>query len=113
MSDYKVNRRTWLGNISGALGAAALAPRFLGAQEYRISGSDIKLGVASYSFRKFDRTQAIRMLKAIRTPYHTHKYLLLKLDSSTEEIEAAKKKFKPAGIVLVACGNVSFQKPDE
>src|SRR3954447_15363405 len=113
MSDYKVNRRTWLGNISGALGAAALAPRFLGAQEYRISGSDIKLGVASYSFRKFDRTQAIRMLKELGTPYLNVKDFHLKLDSSPEEIEAARKEFKAAGIVLVGCGNVSFQNPDE
>jgi sugar phosphate isomerase/epimerase len=113
MSDDKVNRRTWLGNISGALGAAALAPRFLEAQEYRIGGSDIKLGVASYSFRKFDRTQAIQMLKELGTPYLNVKDFHLKLNSSPEEIDAAKKEFKAAGIVLVGCGNVSFQKPDE
>src|SRR3954447_2952403 len=113
MSDYKVNRRTWLGNISGALGAAALAPRFLEAQEYRIGGSDIKLGVASYSFRKFDRNQAIQMLKELGTPYLNVKDFHLKLDSSPEEIDAAKKEFADAGIVLVGCGNVSFQKNDE
>src|SRR3954451_16613612 len=113
MSDDKVNRRTWLGNISGALGAAALAPRFLGAQEYRISGSDIKLGVASYSFRKFSREQAIQMLKELGTPYLNVKDFHLKLDSTPEEIDAAKKEFADAGVQLVGCGNVSFQKADD
>src|SRR5436305_7092080 len=113
MSDHRMTRRTWLASTSGALGMAALAPRFGGAQEYRINGSDIKLGVASYSFRKFSREQAIQMMKELGTPYLNVKDVHLKLDSTPAEIEAAKKEFKDAGIVLVGCGNVSFQKPDE
>src|SRR3954469_22366997 len=112
MSDHLISRRNWLESVPPALGAAALVPGMLRAQEYRIGGSDIKLGVASYSFRKFDRTQAIQMLKELGTPYLNVKDFHLKLDSSPEEIEAAKKEFKAAGIVLVGCGNVSFQKPD-
>src|SRR5947209_7108389 len=113
MSDHLISRRNWLESVPAAMGAAALLPRALRAQEYRIAGADIKLGVASYSFRKFSREQAIQMMKELGTPYLNVKDVHLKLDSTPAEIEAAKKEFKDAGIVLVGCGNVSFQKPDE
>src|SRR5206468_4894238 len=113
MSDHLISRRNWLESIPASLGAAALFSPTLRAQEYRIGGADIKLGVASYSFRKFSREQAIQMLKELGTPYLNVKDFHLKLDSSPQEIEAAKKEFSAAGIQLVGCGNVSFQKPDD
>src|SRR6476661_6822660 len=113
MSDHSISRRNWLESIPAALGAAALFSPALRAQEYRIGGADIKLGVASYSFRKFNRTQAIQMLKELGTPYLNVKDFHLKLDSTPEEIDAAKKEFADAGVQLVGCGNVSFQKADE
>jgi len=113
MSDHGISRRNWLESIPAALGAAALFSPALRAQEYRIGGADIKLGVASYSFRKFNRTQAIQMLKELGTPYLNVKDFHLKLDSTPEEIEAAKKEFANAGVQLVGCGNVSFQKADD
>lgn len=96
-----------------AAGALALVSRNGFSQEYKIRGSDIKLGVASYSFRKFDRAKAIAMTKELGTPYLNVKDFHLKLDSSPSEIDAAKKEFAAAGIKLVGCGNVSFQKDDE
>jgi len=113
MSDRAISRRNWLESIPAALGAAALFSPALRAQEYRIGGADIKLGVASYSFRKFNRTQAIQMLKELGTPYLNVKDFHLKLDSTPEEIDAAKKEFADAGVQLVGCGNVSFQKADD
>src|SRR3954453_7215786 len=112
MSDYKLSRRSLLGAVP-VMGATALFSPTLRAQEYRIGGADIKLGVASYSFRKFSRAQAIQMLKELGTPYLNVKDFHLKLDSSPEEIDAAKKEFADAGVQLVGCGNISFQKPDE
>lgn len=112
MFDRRISRRNLLGTVP-ALGAAAFFPKILGAQEYRIAGADIKLGVASYSFRKFSREQAIQMMKELGTPYLNVKDFHLKLDSTPEEINAAKKEFTDAGITLVGCGNVSFQKDDE
>lgn len=113
MSDHLISRRNWLESIPAALSAAALLPATLRGQEYRIGGADIKLGVASYSFRKFSRTQAIQMLKEVGTPYLNVKDFHLKLDSSPAEIDAAKKEFADAGVQLVGCGNISFQKADE
>ena len=53
------------------------------------------------------------MTKELGTPYLNVKDFHLKLDSTPEEIDAAKKEFADAGIILVGCGNVSFQKNDE
>ena len=112
MSDLKPSRRAMLSAIPGAVGAVALGSR-LAAQEYKIEGADVKLGIASYSFRKFSREQAIQMTKELGTPYLNVKDFHLKLESTPEEIDAARKEFADAGITLVGCGNVSFQKDDE
>ncbi|HEX4170588.1 MAG TPA: sugar phosphate isomerase/epimerase [Bryobacteraceae bacterium] len=107
-----MTRREWLRQSSGAVAAAALAGTAFG-QEYRIEGADIKLGVASYSFRKFSREQAIQMTKELGTPYLNVKDFHLKLDSTPAQIEAAKKEFAETGIITVGCGNISFSKDDE
>jgi sugar phosphate isomerase/epimerase len=112
MSDHNISRRTWLGTILGAIGLAAASSNLRG-QQYRIGGADFKLGVASYSFRNFSRAQAIEMTKQLGTPYLNVKEFHLKLNSTPQEIDAAKQEFDRAGIILVGCGNVSFQKDDE
>lgn len=108
MGRVTINRRQWIS--SGALGLSAMSAW---AQEYRIGGADIKLGVASYSFRKFNREQAIQMTKSLGTPYLNIKDFHLSLKSTAGEIAQARKEFAAAGIVLVGCGNVSFGKDDE
>ena len=112
-SDRQVSRRNWLGTATAAAGFAAAGSGLLKAQEYKLGGADLKLGVASYSFRKYDRAKAIAMLKQLRTPYLNVKDFHLKLDSTPEEIDAAKKEFADAGVILVGCGNVTFNKDDE
>jgi sugar phosphate isomerase/epimerase len=115
MKNQNTSRRGFLGtSLLGVPAAMALATGGgLEAQEYRMAGADIKLGIASYSFRKLKRTEAIAMAKQLGTPYLNVKDFHLKLDSSPEEIDAAKKEFTDAGLILVGCGNVSFQKDDE
>src|SRR5450432_627441 len=83
MFDPIISRRNWLTAVPGAIGVTA-AVRLASAQEYRIAGSDLKLGIASYSFRKFDRPQAIQMAKDLGTPYLNIKDFHLKLDSTPE-----------------------------
>ncbi len=112
MSNRTSTRRAWLESLSLAAGAAAVSNP-LRAQLYHIAGADFKLGVASYSFRKFSRQQAIQMTKQLGTPYLNVKDVHLALDSTPEQIEAAKKEFAEAGIITVGCGNISFQKDDD
>lgn len=110
---HMISRRSFVGAIPAGIGLAALTGEGGRAQEYRINSADIKLGVASYSFRKFSRTQAIAMTKQLGTPYLNVKDFHLALNSTPEQIDAAKKEFADAGIILVGCGNVSFDKDDE
>ena len=112
MSTHVITRRAWLGTAPGAFGFAALSGP-LRAQQYQIDGADLKLGVASYSLRHFSRAQAIEMTKQLGTPYLNVKEFHLKLDSTPQQIDAAVQEFHSAGIILVGCGNVSFQKDDE
>jgi sugar phosphate isomerase/epimerase len=112
MSYPNITRRSWLKAVPGAamLAAGAGAGQ---AQLYEIGGASIKLGIASYSFRKYSREQAIQMTHQLRTPYLNIKDFHLSLKSTPEEIDAAKKQFADAGIILVGCGNVSFDKDDD
>ncbi|HMF74309.1 MAG TPA: sugar phosphate isomerase/epimerase [Bryobacteraceae bacterium] len=116
MSGTTINRRRWLqattGTMTAAMGAAALGGT-LEAQEYRMGGADLKLGIASYSFRNFPREKAIEMAKELGTPYLNVKDFHLKVDSTPEQVSAAKKEFADAGLIITGCGNVSFQKDDE
>jgi sugar phosphate isomerase/epimerase len=112
MAKYSITRRRLLEGAPGVL-ALGVTARSVAAQEYRISGADLKLGVASYSFRKFSRQQAIAMMKDLRTPYLNVKDFHLALNSTPEQIDAAKSEFAAAGITIVGIGNVSFPKDDE
>ncbi len=112
MSNYGISRRTWLATIPGTVALTAASRRSYG-QQFHIAGADLKLGVASYSFRHFSRAQAIQMTQQLGTPYLNVKDVHLKLNSTPAEIDAAKQEFHRAGIILVGCGNVSFQKDDE
>ena len=106
-------RRAWISQTAGLAAGTALLAGKLPAQDYKFPNADIKLGIASYSFRNFSREKAIQMTKELGTPYLNIKDFHLKLDSTPEQIDAAKKEFSDAGIILVGCGNVSFPKDDE
>ena len=110
---HEVSRRQMLRLIPAGVGMSGVA-NLAQSQEYRIAEADLKLGIASYSFRKFKREQAIQMTKQLGTPYLNIKPdAHLPLNSTPEEIAAAKKEFDEAGIVLVGCGTVYFLKDDE
>ncbi len=107
-----MTRREWI-HIAGAAGAALSSFEGLGAQSIDMGGGAvIKLGIASFSLRKFSRAEAIDMTKKIGTPYINLKDVHLKLDSTPEQIDAARQEFADAGLIIVGCGNVSFPDTD-
>lgn len=112
VSQFATTRRRWFTSTAAA-GFAAAVGADSAAQEYRVAGADLKLGIASYSFRKFSRADAIQMAKKLGTPYLNVKEFHLALDSTPEQIDAARQEFANAGLILVGIGNVGFAKDDD
>jgi sugar phosphate isomerase/epimerase len=102
------SRRTFLGT-SVAL-AAASRTSFAAITD---DPHEFKLGVATYSLRKFTRAQAIPMLKQLNVKYIDIKDFHLPLTATPDEIKAARKEFEDAGFIIEGGGNVSFAKNDE
>jgi sugar phosphate isomerase/epimerase len=74
---------------------------------------DFKLGVASYSLRKFSRAQAIQMIEQLRVRYVSVKSFHLPYEATPEELRAGSKEFADAGLIILSGGNISLQKPEE
>lgn len=73
---------------------------------------DIRLGIASYSFREFARGLCIRYTKQLGTPYLTIKEFHALYRSTPEELDRARNDFAKAGITLTGGGTVYMQKED-
>src|SRR5215475_2700774 len=102
-----LNRRM----VLGALATAAFPVPARGA----LAGEDqlLRLGVASYSLRRFSRADAIKMVKSLNTRFINIKDFHLPLKSTPEEIAAGRKDFEEAGLVILGGGNVPFQQDDD
>jgi sugar phosphate isomerase/epimerase len=72
----------------------------------------LKMGVASYSLRKFNLDDAIAMTQKLGVKYITLKDCHLSLKSSTEERQTARRKIAVAGLILMG-GGVIYLKDDE
>jgi sugar phosphate isomerase/epimerase len=106
-----ISRRSLLG-ASAASSVAAFSGLDLGAAT---SGDDagFKLGVASYSLRKFSRAEAIKIIQRLGLKYVNIKSYHLPLDSTPDQIREARKEFEDAGLTIVGGGNMDFHKDDE
>lgn len=93
------------------LGARGLAP-YLRAAGAPDAFRGLKLGVASYSFRKFTLDQAIAMTAELGLKYIGLKEFHLKYDSSPAELRAAAAKVRAAGLTLLGAGVVYFRTVD-
>lgn len=72
-----------------------------------------KLGVASYSLRKFSRTQAIAMIQQLKTRYVSIKEFHLPIRSTPEEIARGRKEFEDAGLIVLSGGVIQFYSDDD
>lgn len=106
----------------GFLGGAAVGLTALAAVDAGAAGTGavienesagFKLGVASYSFREFQRGLAIKMIKELQTPYVSVKEFHLPYCSTPQELEQGRKSFEKAGLKIMSGGNVGLEKADE
>jgi sugar phosphate isomerase/epimerase len=106
-----MNRRQFV--RTSVLGTAALAAASLPSISWGAvtkAAADpftgLKVGITSYSLRKFTLDQAIAMTKQAGVKYISLKDMHLPLNSTLAQRQEARKKIEDAGLVLMGCGVV-------
>lgn len=102
---------------SGALAAAACAaPCGFALGAMRPSGSEppvIRLGLASYTFRNFTRTQLIGFMKQLNVFALNAKDVKDHLPMDAQQEQAALADYAAAGVKLHAAGAIYFPKDED
>jgi sugar phosphate isomerase/epimerase len=104
-----ISRRSLL----GTLGAAAAAPLTSSAATEGNMPGDLKIGVASYSLRGFNRKLAIAMLKKLDAKYVSIKDFHLAMNLSREDVAKQAAEFTKAGITILGGGTIYFRSKDD
>ena len=96
-----------------ALAAAAALPNTTPAfAAPTTSESPIRLGIASYTFRKFNQEQLIGFMKELKTPYLNLKDVHLPM-KPLDQVAPTAAKYREAGLTLTAAGTIYFDKDDD
>ncbi|MBZ5593806.1 MAG: sugar phosphate isomerase/epimerase [Acidobacteriia bacterium] len=93
---------------AGALGLAP--PRGDAAGN---NGDDIKLAVATYSLRGFQRDLAVKMIQDLNIRYASVKEFHLPYNDTPRQLADGRKKFQDAGIEVVSGGVIYLTKDDD
>lgn len=100
------------GLLGGALAAGASMSAMAGQASGQTAAGDLKLGIASYSFREFQRPAAIRMTRQLGIRSISVKEFHLPYNTTQEERERANAQFKSAGLEVSSGGVIYMQKDD-
>jgi sugar phosphate isomerase/epimerase len=107
---FRTSRRDFLKGSASA--AAALLGGSVPVRATPSSSSPIRLGVASYSFRKFGRDDVIRYMKQLDTSFLNVKDVHLQI-TTPEQIRQAADAYAAAGIRLTAAGTIYFTEDND
>jgi len=97
------------------LSASALLsnPAFAVTADKKLSGaSPIRLGIASYTFRKFDDAHLIQFMKDLKTPYLNLKDFHLPM-TPLDQVSVRAAEYRAAGFTLTAAGTITFNKDED
>jgi len=100
--------------ISAAL-VSSPSKLFAAEEQYRshaLAASPIRLGIASYTFRKFDDSHLIDFMHQLKTPYLNLKDVHLPM-KPLDQVAPLAAKYRAAGFKLTAAGTISFNKDDD
>jgi sugar phosphate isomerase/epimerase len=105
---FDFTRRGFLSGAAaaGLVGAAAPPPPTEGTD-------DLKLGVATYSLREFQRGLAIRMIKQLNVVYTSIKEMHLPYRSTPEELRKGAQDFARAGLKIAGGSTIYMEKDDD
>jgi len=93
--------------------AGAQQPQRPGPQAPPETGEKFKLGMAGYTFQKFDLDKALETLKKMDVHYLCIKDFHLPLNSTDEQIAAFHKKLSDAGVTGYAVGPIYMRSEAE
>ncbi len=108
----KTSRRDFLRGSAATAAAAALVGNSAALGAAPPPSSPIRLGVASYSFRKFGHDDVIKFMKQLDTPYLNVKDVHLPM-TAPEQIRQAADAYAAAGIKLTAAGTIYFTEDND
>lgn len=114
----KHTRRAFLSTAAAAVAVPALgAPTARTATGARPSAAPeartLKIGIASYSMRKFTLEQALAMAKTIGVEYMTFKDVHLPRTDAPETIAAKRRQIEAAGITIMGGGTITMKNDPE
>ena len=109
-----MTRRHLLRGAAALSSMPLLAKAAFGQSENKAPGgpSPIRLGIASYTFRKFNQAQLIAFMKELKTPYLNLKDVHLPMGPSNQVREQAEQ-YRAAGLQLTAAGTIYFPKDED
>jgi sugar phosphate isomerase/epimerase len=105
----ETSRRRFLGTAASIAGFSAIGAETASAVILPEPGG-IKLGVATYSLRAFDRAAAIERIKQLKVKYVSIKDVHLKIGEPAEATKAGRAEFDAAGLIVTSGGNVDMTK---
>lgn len=114
----KTTRRDFIKLAGMGMAAASLSPALEGSPKMRLGEAKkvhqrLKLGMASYTFRKFNLEDTLNMTKRLGLQRIAFKSFHLSLESTEDEIKAVAEKVKVAGLDLYGCSVVYMQNEEE
>ncbi|MEO6910401.1 MAG: sugar phosphate isomerase/epimerase [Edaphobacter sp.] len=113
MTPSLTRRGLLFGGAVLSVSASLPSPSFAFAAENRTSAtSPIRLGIASYTFRKFDQQHLIEFMKELKTPYLNLKDVHLPM-TPADQVSKRAAEYRAAGMILTALGTISFPKDDD
>ncbi len=118
MAEKEKTRRQFIkiasiGAAASLTGTGSSLGQVHGSAQRRAGKQWIKLGLASYSLRKFNLDDTLAMTKRVGLKYICFKSMHLPLDSTLAQIRSVVKKVKEAGLILYGGGVIYMGNQDQ
>ena len=108
-----VSRRALIGGGTMLTASALLSNSALSfAAPASPSSSSIRLGIASYTFRKFDQAHLIDFMKQLKCTLLNLKDVHLPM-TPADQVAPRAAEYRAAGLTLTAAGTIYFDKDDD
>jgi sugar phosphate isomerase/epimerase len=110
----EVTRRAFFGTVASVAALPGLARADAASPAAAPAAATLKLGVASYSLRKFTLDQTLAMAKEMGVKYMTFKDVHIPRTDPPETTRALRAKIEAAGITIMGGGTINMpNNPDQ